>query len=234
VDDGREATVKGRPGSERIVETSDSGFRDYVAWHDDYDRPGSAMHLRLLVVEDLIAHALDQAPPGPIRVISMCAGQGRDLVTVARRHRRGADLVGRHVVIDSQNVATARAAITAGDLSALDVSQADAGWSDAYVGSAPADVVLACGIFGNVTDDDVKHTIEFLPAICAPGGWVIWTRGPRGDDILTRIEGWFHDAGFEPTALVVGQGGLFGVGAARFIGRARELRAGVRLFEFFR
>ena len=64
-------------------------LRDYAAWHDEYDRAGSPLHLRLLVVQDLIAAALDELPPGPIRVISMCAGQGRDLIGVARRHRRG-------------------------------------------------------------------------------------------------------------------------------------------------
>ncbi len=72
-------------------------MRDYLAWHDDYDRPGARLHLRLLVVQDLIAAALDERQPGAIRVISMCAGQGRDLLTVARRHRRGEDVVGRPV-----------------------------------------------------------------------------------------------------------------------------------------
>jgi hypothetical protein len=65
-------------------------LRDYVAWHDEYDRAGSPLHLRLLVVQDLIAAALDELPSGRIRVISMCAGQGRDLIGVARRPHRTA------------------------------------------------------------------------------------------------------------------------------------------------
>ena len=86
-------------------------MRDYLGWHDDYDRPGSRLHLRLLVVEDLVARALDELPPGRVRLLSMCAGQGRDVLTVASRHRRGADLEGRLVELHPQNVGAAREAV---------------------------------------------------------------------------------------------------------------------------
>jgi len=208
--------------------------RDYLAWHDDYDRPGSRLHLRLLVVQDLLATALDELPPGPVRVISMCAGQGRDLVTVARRHRRGGDLVGRLVELDPRNVMAARAAIAEAGLTRLHVAEGDAGYSDAYVGATPADLVLACGIFGNISDDEIKTTVASMPALCARGAWVIWTRGPRPDGIVNRIEGWLNDVGFPPKALVVGEGDLFGVGAAQFHGRPADIQPGVRMFEFFR
>jgi hypothetical protein len=209
-------------------------MRDYVAWHDDYDLPGSRLHLRLLVVQDLIAAVLDESAPGPIRVVSMCAGQGRDLVTVARRHRRGHDLLGRLVEIDPHNAEAARAAIAGAGLAGLEVVEADAGRSDAYIGAAPADLVLACGIFGNITDGDIQTTAEFMPALCAPGAWLIWTRVPRDDGILLTIQDWFTAAGFEPKALVIGEGDLFGVGAARFVGAPGAVRTGVRLFDFFR
>jgi hypothetical protein len=208
--------------------------RDYLAWHDDYERPGSRLHLRLLVVQDLIATALDGFPDGTIRVISICAGQGRDILSVARRHRRGGDLVGRLVELDPRNVTAARAALVVAACVGLEVIEADAGYSDAYLGAAPADLVLACGIFGNIPDADVKTTVEFLPALCAPGAQVIWTRAPRGDDILERIPSWFDSAGFRSEPVVVGEGGLFGVGAAQFAGHTRDLESGVRLFEFFR
>ena len=207
--------------------------RDYLAWHDDYDRPGSALHLRLLVVEDLIASSLDERGPGPVRVISMCAGQGRDLVTVARRHRRGRDLVGRLVELDPRNVHAARAAIADAGLPGLEVVEGDAGDPGSYRGATPADLVLACGIFGNVPDEDVETTVASLPALCAPGAWVIWTRAPRHDGILRTIQEWFEAAGFEPAVLVVGEGDLFGVGAARFAGATAELRRGARLFGAF-
>jgi hypothetical protein len=208
--------------------------RDYQAWHDAYDRPGSGLHLRLLVVQDLIAAALDEAPPGPVRVISMCAGQGRDLLTVARRHRRGGDLVGRLVELDPANAAAAQAAAASAGCDGIDVVEGDAGLSDAYVGAAPADLVLACGIFGNVSDEDIRATVAFLPALCAPGATVVWTRGQREDGMVTTIQDWFTATGFEPWALVTPPRETFGVGAARFTGPPPPLEPGRRLFTFVR
>lgn len=207
-------------------------MRDYVAWHDHYDDAASSLSLRLLVVQDLIARALDELAPGPLRVVSMCAGQGRDVLTVLRRHRRGPDATTRLVEVEPDNVAAARATAAAAGLTGVEVVEADAGCSDAYAGAVPADVVLACGIFGNVPDEDVRHTIESLPMLCATGARVIWTRHPREDGIVTTIVEWFAESGFESTALVVPEGDLFGVGAARFRGPPGDLRPGVRLFEF--
>jgi hypothetical protein len=184
------------------------------------------------VVQDLVARALDELPPGPVRVISMCAGQGRDVLTVARRHRRGDDLQGRLVELEASNVEHARSTIATAGLTGLEVVEADAGRSDAYLGAAPADLVLACGIFGNVTDADIEGTIRFLPQLCASGALVLWTRAPREDGLIGRIEEWFAASGFEATALIVPKGDLFGVGAARFTGAPEPLRAGERIFEF--
>lgn len=207
-------------------------MRDYVAWHDSYDRPGSRLHLRLLVAQDLIARALDEMEAGPRRVISMCAGQGRDVITVASRHRRGADLSGRLVELDEANAAAARASIEALGLEGLEVVQGDAGVSDAYVGATPADLVVACGIFGNITDDDIAGTIAFLPALCALGAWVVWTRHPEPVGIIERIEGWFTAAGFVNEARVVPERFDFGVGLARLVGDPAPFQRGQRLFEF--
>jgi Putative methyltransferase len=209
-------------------------LRDYRAWHDDYDQPGSRLHLRLLVVQDLIAQALDDLPPGPVRFLSMCAGQGRDVLTVARRHRRGDDLTGRLVELDPDNVAAARATIAAAGLTGIEAVAGDAGVSDAYAGAAPADLVLACGIFGNVSDADIEATVRFLPALCAPGAWVVWTRHPREDGMVDRIQAWLVEAGFALRALAVPERVHFGVGAARFEGRTIPLTPGKRLFTFQR
>jgi len=207
-------------------------IRDYAAWHDEYDRAGSALHLRLLVVQDLIAAALDELPPGPVRVVSMCAGQARDLIGVARRHRRGRDLAGILVEADPRNAAAARAGIERAGLGGLTVIEGDAGQSGVYAGATPAGLVLACGIFGNVSEEDIRRTVAFLPSLCAQGGWVIWTRRPEPDGILPVIQGWFEEAGFSPRTLVAPEGNLFGVGAARLAVRPPPFRSGQPLFAF--
>lgn len=209
-------------------------LRDYVAFHDHYDDPRSGLYLRLLVVQDLIGSALDEAPPGPVRVISMCAGQGRDLIGVARRHRRGRDLTGLLVEADSRNVAAARGAITQAGLTGLTVERGDAGQSAAYTGSVPADLVLACGIFGNISHQDIERTIGVLPELCAPGATVLWTRHPEPAVLLDTIQGWFAGAGFRPGPLVLPPGHLFCVGAAQLTGTPPPLRPGQQLFTFVR
>lgn len=53
-------------------------MRDWVAWHEGYDDPSSGLSARLTLVKQHLAGALDQAPAGPVRLLSLCAGQGRD------------------------------------------------------------------------------------------------------------------------------------------------------------
>jgi hypothetical protein len=209
-------------------------LRDYKAWHDDYDRPGSSLHLRLLVVRDLVAEALDDAPPGPVRVLSMCAGEGRDLVTAAARHRRGPEVTGRLVELLPDNVAEARRRIAVAGLAGLEAVEADAGVSDAYAGAVPADLVLVCGVFGNIADGDIEATIAFLPRLCAPGARVVWTRKPNEPTILDRIDGWFAAAGFAPGPQVVDEARTFGVGSARLTGDPLPFEPGRLLFRFIR
>ena len=68
---------------------------DWHAWHDDYDKPGTPLVRRLAAVQDQIRVALDAAPPGPLHAISLCAGQGRDLIGVLARHPRRDDVTAR-------------------------------------------------------------------------------------------------------------------------------------------
>src|SRR5450631_4867626 len=101
--------------------------RDWRAWHDDYDVPGSSLARRLAAVQGRIREALDQAPPGPLRAVSMCAGQGRDLIGVLASHPRGREVTARLVELDPHNAAAARAAAAAASgLSAVEVVTADA------------------------------------------------------------------------------------------------------------
>jgi hypothetical protein len=54
--------------------------------------------------------------------------------------------------------------------------QGDAGTTAAFAEVVPVDVLLLCGIFGNVEDDDVERTVRAVPSLLAHGGTVLWTR----------------------------------------------------------
>ncbi|MER7282934.1 SAM-dependent methyltransferase [Dactylosporangium sp. NPDC000244] len=170
---------------------------EWTRWHEAYDVPGSALAVRLGIVIRRVAEALDGRAPGPVRLVSMCAGQGRDVAGALDGHPRRADVTGRLVELDADNAAVARDLLAG---TALEVVRGDAGDSAAYAGAVPADVVLVCGVFGNITDDDIRATIAALPELCAAGARVIWTRHRRAPDVTAGIRRWFAEAGFREVA----------------------------------
>ncbi|MEU4640691.1 class I SAM-dependent methyltransferase [Micromonospora sp. NPDC023814] len=205
--------------------------RDWYAWHDDYEEPGSALSRRLAEVRLRVGQALDAAPPGPLRAVSLCAGQGGDLIPVLAAHPRRDDVTARLVEMDPRNAEVARSAARAAGLSAVEVVVGDAARTDAYTDLAPADLVLVCGVFGNVSEADIRATVRHCAALCAAGGTVFWTRHRRSPDLVPTICGWFAAEGFAPVAVSSPADGV-GVGVHRFLGEPRPLPAGVTMFGF--
>lgn len=204
---------------------------EWVTWHTGYDDPGSPQARRLATVQRLVAAALDRAPAGEIRVISMCAGDGRDLIGALRTHPRARDVRARLVEIDETLAARGReqAASLAG---MIEFVTGDASVSDAYADAVPATVVMACGVFGNVSDDDVHNIIQHLPELCAAGAIVVWTRGRFEPDLTPTIRAWFSNAGFNELEFVPIEGSTAAVGAHRLAAVPLDFVAGRRLFTF--
>ena len=140
--------------------------RDWYDWHAFYDDPGSGLSRRLSWVQDQIRAALDAAPPGPIRAISLCAGQGRDLIGVLADHPRRADVTARLVELDPRNTEVAARLAAEAGLAQVEIVTGDASLTSQYADLGPADLVLACGLFGNMTDADVGSDDRLLrPAL---------------------------------------------------------------------
>jgi predicted RNA methylase len=204
---------------------------DWYAWHEDYDNPGSSLAQRLAGLQEQLRVALDGYPPGRITVLSMCAGQGRDLLPVLAAHPRRDDVVARLVELDPRNVEVARRTAADAGLSAVEVVEGDAARTDHYAGLAPADLVMVCGVFGNISEADIEATVRACTALCRQGGTVVWTRHRKPPDLIPRICAWFADNGFELVWLS-GPDAPFGLGVHRFTGVPRPLDAGTRLFTF--
>jgi hypothetical protein len=205
--------------------------RDWVEWHRDYDAD-TPLARRLAAVQRHIRAFADDAPPGPIRVISMCAGEGRDLIGALGDHPRRADVRARLVELDSRNVAVARASAAAAGMAGVEVRQEDAGTTAVYAGAVPADLLLVCGVYGNVPETDIRATIAALPTMAAPGATTIWTRSRREPDLTPAVRRWYREAGFEELAFEPIADSLMSVGAWRFTGEPQPVRSGVRLFSF--
>jgi hypothetical protein len=206
--------------------------RDWAEWHRDYADPASELSQRLVVVTRAVVDVLDTAPPGPIRVLSLCCGEARDLTGAAAGHSRAGDLTGCAVEL-SGGLATIAAQNLRDAGTDIEVRCADAGRSVHWLDVTPVDLLVLAGIFGNLTDGDIRRTIATVPAIVRPGGAVIWTRHRRGGDITPKVREWFDEAGCTPTAFSSPGAGKFGVGVER-VERVEDVTAAVPevLFRF--
>lgn len=207
---------------------------DWAAWHDEYADAGSPLSRRLRIIQHHLDAYLDETAPRSIRALSACAGDGRDLLGVLSRRTDAARVSATLMELDPGLAKRAAEAASVIGLGGVEVRCADAGTSAAYADAVPADLVLLCGVFGNVADDDVRRTIGALPAFCRPGALVIWTRHRRSPDLTPAIRAWFGQATFEEQAFTAPADVGFSVGAHRFRGDTTSLEPGVRLFSFLR
>ncbi|MFN2537705.1 MAG: SAM-dependent methyltransferase [Mycobacteriales bacterium] len=165
---------------------------DWRAWHLKYGDPAWPLSRRLAIVQALLRDTLLSRPPGPIALTSACAGDGRDVRGVLAQHPRAADVTAVLVEKDPELAATAGARV------------GDAGELSTYREVPRADVLLLCGVFGNVSDEDVQNTVDNASRLCAAGATVIWTRHRREPDLTPAVRSWWAQAGWEETAFVSG------------------------------
>lgn len=162
---------------------------DRRRWYQAYDDPASVQARRLVVVRQRVGESLDALGSDVRRVLSLYAGEGRDL------------------------------------LSGL----------AARPGVRPETVLVELGIFGNVSERDIRGTIAAAPRMLRKGGLVIWARGRRDDhDLRPTVRRWFVEEGFAEVAYD-GEPEPYGVGVGRWPGPARA-DGGLpeRLFRFIR
>ncbi len=205
--------------------------RDWVEWHRSYTDPGSDLSQRLAVVTTAIIDAISSAPPGPISVLSLCAGEARDLSGAALGHPRSGDMHGVAVELNA-----GLAAIAAGSLrdagTSIEVRCADAGrpihWDDVV----PVDVLLLVGIFGNLTDDHVQRTVAATAAMVRAGGTIIWTRHRKAPDLTPSIRGWFDDTGCTPIGFTSAGPESYAVGVERMDEPRSSVALPEQLFRF--
>lgn len=220
-------------------------LRDYVAWHAAYDDPSSALSARLRVVREEIAAFLDRTAPASVQVMSVCAGEGRDLLGVLEGRDDTERVTGALLELDPAICAVAQERIDAlGCSGALVVRRADAGLRAAYDGLRPADLLLLSGIMGNITPPDIRRLLHVGRTLCAPGATMIWTRGAQDPDLGPDIRAWCDEAGFEKVAVhEYVEGTAMRVGVERLVadpGAPLPTDPGVRpdgdgrIFTFFR
>ena len=215
---------------------SDASGSHWVRWHAAYEDPSSNLSLRLRAVQSMVRAALDEisvTDAAPIRIVSLCAGQGRDVIDVVASHPRGAEVSALLVELHPALVAFARErAASHGLADRIRVVEGDASQCRLYAGEVPADIVLVCGVFGNISPADITRTIQAMRGFCAPGGHVVWTRHRRPPDWTPTVRADFAAAGFTELDYVAPEGTVLAVGHHRLDGAAAPFDPGQRLFEF--
>lgn len=204
---------------------------DWYRWYEGYDGP--VLSERLKAVRAHIDDALADTEAGRIHIISMCAGQGHDIVGALERSNRRDDAWALLVEWDERNVRAARQRVDDAALTnRVTVKAADAGGTDAYQEIVPAGVILVCGVFGSLTDEDIDRTVETLPTLAAPGAHVIWTANrSQGPELWETALASFARHGFAPAASH-SRSARIGVGRHRLMADPEPFLAGRRMFAF--
>ncbi|MBN3880244.1 MULTISPECIES: class I SAM-dependent methyltransferase family protein [unclassified Nostoc] len=208
--------------------------KDWFEWHDLYNSEPK-LQQRLQIVREYISHSLDVSLPGIIRVVSVCAGDGRDLLGTLSKHSRTKDVYARLVELDPKLVEPGRLAIeSAGLAKQIEFVNGDATNSSNYAGAVPADIVIVCGIFGNLADEaELNRLLRNLSLLSKKGSLIIWTRGETKDirhsDTVRKL---LREADFEEVSFKLTPTGDMAVGLHRYLGEGSALLENQQLFVF--
>ncbi|MBD2567951.1 class I SAM-dependent methyltransferase family protein [Anabaena lutea] len=208
--------------------------KDWLEWHDLYNSEPK-LQQRLEIVREYISYSLDNSPTGAIRVVSACAGDGRDLLGTLANHPRAKDVSARLVEINPQLVERGRATIESlGLTKQIEFINGDATAADNYVGAVPADIVIVCGIFGNLADEnELNRLLGNLSFLSKKGAFVLWTRGhSNGIAYSETVRKYFRDFGFEEINFKITATGDMGVGIHRYLGENLPTPKEEKLFVF--
>lgn len=221
-----------RPIAPRTSWRQDWVVTDWQAWYGQYDDENSSLSRRLRVVQQRLDDLVSGEPPVR-RALSLCAGDGRDILPVVARlpNARRPELL--LVEIDPTLAAAAeRRAVDFGVAATVIVG--DAGLAKTWQHVGPVDLLMLCGIFGNISETGIRATISASRGMLTRGGSVIWTRGRFADqDLRPQIREWFEEEGFTESAFDSEPTG-YGVGVHRITSQLPVTPVPDRLFSFVR
>ena len=143
-----------RPASRPSRRECRHAQRDWLAWHSPYDDPTS-----------FLSPPAGRRPDPHPRGARRCAARAHPSHQRLRRDRGVTSSASSRIIrapttsprgsseLDSDNATDRpRSAIASAGLTDVEVVTGDAASTSAYVGKVPADLVLLCGVFGNITD----------------------------------------------------------------------------------
>ena len=221
-----DATHGDKVARQRVGEWSD--------WHEAYEDESSELVGRMMACRRHVAAVVDAAPPGPVTVVSICGGQGRELIGALEDHARKADVRGRLVELDPANTEFASQWAAAAGLTNLDIVTGDASVASSYEGLPPVDLVVISGVFGHIDEDDRHSLIDFVRTLCHTNGNVVWTSHLTNDGPAEWLRRAFMERRFEELEydIVPGDDFAFTVTRNVYTGEQQPFHPHERIFTF--
>ncbi len=215
-----------------MTQPADMDLSDWNKWHAYYDDPNSDLHFRLRLVQNQVVAAVDERALRPVSIVSICGGQGRELIGALEHHPRRSEISARLVELDPNNASFARQWAQQVAMTGVEVRNEDASLSDAYEECEPADIVILSGVFGHIGTEDLRRTISFLGEICNTDARVVWTSYEVRPERTDMIKDMFAASEFEEMSFEVTPNGTFGVIVERYRGSRHPFRKNQKIFTF--
>ena len=208
---------------------------DWGDWHQRYEL-STSLAARLRIVREQITVAINECSAGPLTIVSLCAGDGRDVIGALAGHQRRSDISVWFLDIHAESLARGQViAEQAGLAGQVRFIETDAGLMENYAGMVPADIVLLSGFLGCIRQQDILGLIASLPMLCKSGGFVIWNKhlvangGPATVPVIREM---LERELFEEVHFQITESDGYAVGRVRFCGKSCALDLARRLFEF--
>jgi hypothetical protein len=190
--------------------------------------------LRLAEVQGHLGECFAAYSTRPIRLLSVCAGDGRDVMGAMISHNVQGQVVAWLV---EQNLRSVNRGTTQsrrlGLQDTVKFLHADATLYDTYRNIAPSDIVLLSGVWGHVPASDRPRLVQALASFCKPGGMVIWTRAlANGVSRMDEIQIEFASPLWELVCASITSDKCWGVVSQRYCGPQIRPASGGRIFQF--
>ncbi|MGD0284346.1 MAG: class I SAM-dependent methyltransferase [Candidatus Saccharimonadales bacterium] len=209
-------------------------MKDWQEWHNHYNEPSSDLAKRLQIVQEQIDNCLPRDINEPYQIIDICAGDGRDLIGVLSKYPNLLNIRSFLVEINDEIANQAKELINTEHIQNIQVVIADAANSSLYKNVIPADLILLCGVFGNISIEDVRYIIKNLSMFCKSGTKVIWTRNRRVPDVTPKIRELFTNNSLDELKFISTSDNTYAVGLNIFNGNTKPFNPELKLFTFIR
>ena len=208
--------------------------KDWKKWHALYNDSNSGLAKRLRIVRDSISNSLPDIAEDRFQIIDICSGDGRDLLDVLT-HYPAKDRVHSYLVeLDERLAEESKRTAKELNLRNVTIVNGDASLLSIYENVPRADLVLLCGVFGNISGDDIRNTIEALPQISKQGTKVIWTRHLRQPEVVPVIQNLFVANGFSEVSVKTTDDHSYVIAMYEFQGSLEPLDSNTKLFTFIK